>query len=539
MSSQPTEITGDVIITDGCLHVENDDCCPLYVAGCVEVSNCDQCTLAVEVANDVPVTGTVGVTGIVDVCIKNKSLCAITEENLNRGLIQTYSVEMQSDITNYVGSITVSITDSFYVKSLLFALYVTDPPFDYNNLFTITVNSNVILSGQLSQWPGTITELSIVPGVSLIRFNLILDEIYGCLQLTEDYFPLVNNDVIEASISNENIQFATFSVSGCARCGQRSCNFSCVRPEGETFEQNLCSGDSFVKDLRDLVTIPDNNVCQTGSCSSGSCDGCGSTLDNLLYSWTVSDECGTIIGATSQAVPSENSIIDQVLIQGNTGATGPCRVTYVVTVYNNGCSSAPFPVYVDVYPNVTVTVSGLTGYGCCNIELGTQFNLTATVSPLTPDLTYQWTYNGVPVEGQTGLVFNATFGQVDARCGETAAVCILVTSPESGCTATGCLEITINPQLLVEIDQTACFQRDTPESEPVFLNATLTANVTGGVPPYVYQWFYSAACDENYVLLIPTTQSIDVTDAGCYQVLVIDEDNCTATAYETVPFDCN
>ncbi len=53
---------------------------------------------------------------------------------------------------------------------------------------------------------------------------------------------------------------------------------------------------------------------------------------------------------------------------------------------------------------------------------------------------------------------------------------------------------------------------------------TLTANVTGGAPPYTYSWS-----------LLYTTQSIEVLQAGMYGLTVVDSDNCTANANKSYP----
>lgn len=532
MSTPPTEIRGEVTISDGCVQVENCECCPLNVEGCVNVENCECCPLHVNVGNTVDVKGVVGITGCVGTCVKNKVLCAITEETLDKGLARTFcaTIPPSTNIPFLTGTITLTMDDAFYVKSLLFVIEST--ALGWNAIYELKVKGATALSGTLLTWPGTISNIA-----PYYRFELDLDEVYGCNRLNENWHPLIYGDTIELTTDEVLISFC---VHGCVRCPQRECMFSVLPPVGENFETNICSCDEFTKDVSELVTVPNDDMCNPMDTSR----------DNLLYAWSVDDECGTITGASAQPTPSENSIIMDTLKQGDTGATGPCKVTYTVTAYNNGCSSEPFLVCVNVYPEIFINISGQTAYCCeseyCDCDSGDDEDagrviLNASVQTSEP-VTYQWKFNGVPLQGKTSAILDAEF-DVFGGCGVTGTVCVCVEGQISGCTAMECIDIEIAPELTLDIKQIGCF---TEEKE--YLEGKLTICATGGFgEPYMYEYYYSPSgctsnCDAYTLVAGPTTDPCYmITEpgmTGCYRGVVRDSHACCQSLDEVVPFEC-
>ncbi len=173
---------------------------------------------------------------------------------------------------------------------------------------------------------------------------------------------------------------------------------------------------------------------------------------------------------------------------------GLCPGIYTVTVTDaNGCTvngsvtiTQPNPLLVNV------TFTNVTCFGQCN---GTA---TANPSGGTAPYTYLWTPGGQTtpsIAGQCAGVYTCTV--TDAR-GCTVSQLVTITQPND-------LIITINTTAL------ACFGD---------CNATASATVAGGTPPYTYLW-----TPGNQI-----TPSISNLCAGNYSVTVTDANGCSSNA---------
>ena len=144
-----------------------------------------------------------------------------------------------------------------------------------------------------------------------------------------------------------------------------------------------------------------------------------------------------------------------------------------------------------VNPNPSVSVDDE------EICAGDDATLTANPSGGTPGYTYEWS---------TG----ATTQSITVSPGSDADYSVTVTDSK-GCTASTTATVTVNPNPTVSVDDVTICDGD---------DATLTANPSGGTPPYSYAWSTGA-----------TTVSITVSPSSTtpYSVTVTDSKGCTAS----------
>lgn len=183
------------------------------------------------------------------------------------------------------------------------------------------------------------------------------------------------------------------------------------------------------------------------------------------------------------------------------GATTPTvsnlpEGTYTVTVTDaNGCTGVA-QEDVDVIDDfeVMLTPSNLI---CNNDNSG---RVLATPSGGTPPYTYQWS-NGATSNEILGL---------------PAGTYSLTVTDANGCTATGSITLTQPPALIVNLnDNDITCNGDN--------DGSITSSVSGGTPPYAYNW-NNGATIPNLSGLAPGTYILTVTDAN----------GCTNTASATI-----
>lgn len=183
-------------------------------------------------------------------------------------------------------------------------------------------------------------------------------------------------------------------------------------------------------------------------------------------------------------------------------ATGLCANTYTVTITDaNGCTITG-TVTITQPPALTLSISTtnnpLTCFGQCIATA------TATAGGGTPAYTYLWNPGGMTTSSVTGL------------CANTYTVTV---TDANNCTITQTVTITQPPQITIAISTTnnplQCFG---------MCNATATANVGGGSPPYSYSWNPTGQ----------TTQTATGLCVGTYTVTITDNLGCTRTATVTV-----
>ena len=171
--------------------------------------------------------------------------------------------------------------------------------------------------------------------------------------------------------------------------------------------------------------------------------------------------------------------------------------TYTVTVTDaNGCQATGMSSIVQV-ADFMISVSTV-DVGCFAESTG---SAVVTATGGAPPYEYLW----------------ANIGNTPDVSGLSAATYFLTVTESTGCSLSTTVVINQPPQLSVTItadQQLACFGDS---------SLVLTANPTGGSPPYAYLWSNGQ-----------TTQSITVPAQGVYSVTVTDMNECTAVATYTV-----
>lgn len=170
---------------------------------------------------------------------------------------------------------------------------------------------------------------------------------------------------------------------------------------------------------------------------------------------------------------------------------------YTVTVTNpaNGCTATETQLVVQdiVPPDITASVSGPI---TCATPVVTLF-----CGSQTPNVTFDWI-------GPNGF---ASFQQ-NPSVAQTGTFFAYATAP-NGCTASATVEVTADisvPDLTITPLNLTCSGAS---------NGALTANASGGTPPYTYAW-------NNGV----TTAVVTGLTAGTYIVTITDALGCSATA---------
>lgn len=383
--SQTQEVTGEITVKDGCLHIENDEDCPLNVEGCLHLENSECCPLHINVENRVCVEGTVGITGCVKTCVKNKNLCVITEENLDKGTPRTICQQLNT-MDDSGNSTTIVIPyDGFYLKTLTMMVNANV----LNDMFYIAVNNTVCYWDELYKWPGKIDQIS-----SYYRFTLDFEKAFGCFQWIESRLPYILGDRFDFTLTASNVS-ASICLSGCERCGQRSCDFSISPPVfvRDVYNQNenpiyICHMGTLDLDIAGSFGLPTNDdVCSSGNTSDG----------ELLYSWTAGSTGAT--GYTNQT-PSTNTKITDTLRSLNLNQTQ--LVIYRINAYYRGCKSEfTYLLYVHICDNHPPS-------NMLSIENNI---LTVTSTGDCQPFTYQWNKDSMPT-GNTGTSIEYEEGHI-------------------------------------------------------------------------------------------------------------------------------
>lgn len=192
---------------------------------------------------------------------------------------------------------------------------------------------------------------------------------------------------------------------------------------------------------------------------------------------------------------------DDALSQTTQSADSLCASAYTVTVTDaNGCTASE-TVTITGPNGLTSSISSSTNalcFGDCN---GTA---TVTASGGTQPYTYQWN----DPSNQTGPT-------ATGLCAGTYSV---VVTDANGCVSTSTVVITQPPLLVASTtaNDVSCFGE---------CDAIASVFVTGGTPPYTYQW-----SDPNN----QTTVTATGLCAGTYTVTVTGSNGCVATATETI-----
>ncbi len=178
--------------------------------------------------------------------------------------------------------------------------------------------------------------------------------------------------------------------------------------------------------------------------------------------------------------------------------TGLVAGTYSVTITDsNNCSeTASYTISTSV-PISLITTASATG---CTGANGTA---TATVSGGTPPFTYSWSPSG----GNGPVASNLTPG-----------VYTVVVTDAGGCIETG--QATVNSIGLFTLSASFVPLICDPTA-----TTTATVNVTGGTPPFTYQWLPTGGNQSTATGL----------GSGNYTVLVTDSNSCVDSAFVIIP----
>ena len=168
-----------------------------------------------------------------------------------------------------------------------------------------------------------------------------------------------------------------------------------------------------------------------------------------------------------------------------------CGGNYTLVVTDaNGCSKS-FDFGINTTGGPTGETVSISPVSCANASDGS-----VTVTPIggTPPYSYLWQHNGATSNSLSNLSAGTYFVQIsDVRsCSRTVQVDI--TNPSV---------IVLNPQVV----SSSCNQA----------NGSILLNVTGGLPPYRYNWFTASLADTNF---------IDNKAAGLYPVSITDANGC-------------
>jgi hypothetical protein len=176
--------------------------------------------------------------------------------------------------------------------------------------------------------------------------------------------------------------------------------------------------------------------------------------------------------------------------------------TYTLIVFNsaNGCSNA---VNAEVVASADIPVAnaGVGGTLNCNT---TSLILDGSASSNGSEYSYEWTtINGSITNGGTTL-------NPDVNAEGTYQLTVL--NNDNGCISTSEVVVTETPELAIALENSTnvnCFGNN---------NGAAAIEVSGGNGTYTYEWSNGGS-----------QASIEDLTAGTYDVIVSDEDNCTAT----------
>jgi outer membrane protein assembly factor BamB len=192
-----------------------------------------------------------------------------------------------------------------------------------------------------------------------------------------------------------------------------------------------------------------------------------------------------------------------------TGATGPTWIFAPAsfgsyTVYVNVtdalgavATSGTVPVTVNGPLSISIAPSSVT------MDVGQQKLFTSTVSGGTSPFSYQWYSNGTAVPGATSSTWNFT-----PSSSGSYTVYANVTDSVGFTAKSNIATVAVNPALSVGISPTSIVMN-------VGQSQVFASNVSGGTPPYSYQWYLndapvSGAASSNWTFTPTSTGSYTV-----------------------------
>jgi len=148
------------------------------------------------------------------------------------------------------------------------------------------------------------------------------------------------------------------------------------------------------------------------------------------------------------------------------------------------------------------------------IDVIHQLHFSASANGGTPPYSYQWYSNGNPVEDATssGFIFEPN------RSG-TYEIFVIINDTSGAQASSNATLITVNPWLSMNIEQGSA-------KTQVDQLVQFTVIVTGGTPPYTYQWYYQLHPDgERVAGATSPTFAFPPTASGTYMIFLIVKDS--------------
>jgi gliding motility-associated-like protein len=254
-----------------------------------------------------------------------------------------------------------------------------------------------------------------------------------------------------------------------------------------------CGGTATATSNVTVTPLPTAIISGTGLLCSGST----STSIDITVSFTGVGPWQFVLLKDGVPQPPITTSVNPYVFQTNT--TGTWQLESVLAVQGN-CPGAVGGIASIVVNNLSAaavtTPSGCNGDG----------TMTVTPSGGAPAYTYLWS-NGAPNQPTaTGL---------------TSGTYTVTITDNSGCTATA------SSTVLANLPVTASASAPTPVTCSNPTGGSINVVVAGGAQPYTFQWSNGIGNVQN-----PTGLT-----AGTYQVTVVDNSGCTATAQATVVED--
>ncbi len=200
--------------------------------------------------------------------------------------------------------------------------------------------------------------------------------------------------------------------------------------------------------------------------------------------------------------------------------------SYILPVLTNGAYFAntgglnPITVGTEITSTQTIYVYAESGTSP-NCFAETSFNVTinnATPVDIGDNITGDCGAT-VMLDASTGYLSYEWNGTAGTQIYEviTTGLYTVVVEDADGCTSTDFVNVEIRENPVVNVTTT-------PESAPGANDGTATANASGGIPPYFYNWDWAGAI----------TQSINGLSGGTYCVTVTENTGCTSISCGTV-----
>ncbi len=241
-----------------------------------------------------------------------------------------------------------------------------------------------------------------------------------------------------------------------------------------------------------IVVVPAND---TTICSGGSASLCvqvSGGVSPYTYSWSP----GTGLNSTTSACPV---------------ATPSGTTTYCVTITDAVNCTASVCITITVNPRPVADA----GPDQTILDCSGSFAIlggSPTGSGGSGNFSYSWspTNNLITATSANPIVIGLT---------TTTTYCVTVTDNATGCTASDCATITVNPSTL-QANAGPASLNFCPGPGCILIGGTPTA--TGGTPPYSYQWGPGVVQSVSNPCVSPTvttTYYVTVTDAlGCFAI---------------------